>query len=66
MQETAGDFGSIPGSRRRPRGEHGKPLQYSCLENFIDRRAWRAPVHAMAESDTNEHEHLSINTSQIF
>ena len=33
------DAGSIPGSGRSPGGEHGKPLQYSCLENPMDRRA---------------------------
>ena len=34
------DVGSIPGSGRSPRGEHGNPLQYSCLENPMDRGAW--------------------------
>ena len=35
------DTGSIPVSGRSPRGGHGNPLQYSCLENPLDRRAWR-------------------------
>ena len=35
----------IPGSGRSPGGEHGSPLQYSCLENPVDRGAWRAAVH---------------------
>ena len=39
------DVGSIPGSRRFPGGGHGNPLQYSCLENPMDRGAWRAKVH---------------------
>ena len=40
-----GDVGSTSGSGRSPEGEHGKPiLQYSCLENSIDRGAWRAAV----------------------
>ena len=36
----AGDVGSIPGLGRSPGGGHGNPLQYSCLENPTDRRAW--------------------------
>ena len=45
------DMGSIPGSERSPGGDgHGNPLQYSCLENPIDRRAWRATVHGVANS----------------
>ena len=51
----AGDIkntGSIPGSGRSPAGGHGKPLQYSCLENPLDREAWRATVHRVAESQT--------------
>ena len=39
------DTGSIPGSGRSPGGGHDKPLLYSCLENPIDRGAWRAAVH---------------------
>ena len=37
---NAGDLGSIPGSGRFPREENGYPLQYSCLENSMDREAW--------------------------
>ena len=51
MQETR-DAGSIPGSGRCPRGEPGNPLQYSCLENPIDRGAWRATVHGVSQSQT--------------
>ena len=52
---NAGDPGSIPGSGRS-RGEgNGNPLQYSCLENSMDRRAWWATVHGgRKESDTTE------------
>ena len=49
---NAGDLGSIPGSRRPPGGGHGNPLQYACLENPMDRGAWRAPVHGVAKSRT--------------
>ena len=44
-----GDLGSIPGSGRSPQGGHGNPLQYSCLENPMDRRAWLAIVHGVAK-----------------
>ena len=43
-----------PGSGRSPGGGHGNPLQYSCLENPMDRGAWRAIVLEVAESDTAE------------
>ena len=48
------DVGSIPGLGRSPGGGHGKPLQYSCLENPVDRGAWWASVHTVAELDTTE------------
>ena len=50
--EDLRDVGSIPGSGRSPGGVHGKPLQYSCLENPMDRRAWQATVHRLAKSWT--------------
>ena len=50
---NAGDPGSIPGLGRSPEG-NGNPLQYSCLENPVDRGAWWATVHRVAESDTTE------------
>ena len=49
---NAGDTGSIPGSGRSLRGGHGNSLQYSGLENPMDRGAWQATVHSVAESDT--------------
>ena len=50
----AGDVGSIPGLGKFPGGGHGNPLQYSCLENPMDRGAWRATVHGVTELDTTE------------
>ena len=41
---------SIPGSGRSPGGGHGNPLQYSCLENSMDRKAWRVIVHKITKS----------------
>ena len=45
-------MGLIPGSGRSPRGGHGNPLQYSCLENPMDRGAWQATVHRITKSQT--------------
>ena len=53
----AGDvkyLGSIIGSGRSPGEENGNPLQYSCLENPMDRGTWQATVHGVTESDTIE------------
>ena len=53
MPANAGDIrdlGSIPGSGKSPGGGHSNPLQYSCLENPMDRGAWRATVHEVAKS----------------
>ena len=46
------DMGLIPGWGRFPAGSNGNPLQYSCLENPMDRRAWWATVHGVAQSQT--------------
>ena len=46
------DVGSIPGLGRSSGGRHGNTLQYSCLENSMDRGAWRATVHRVAKSRT--------------
>ena len=43
---SVGDRGSIPGSGRSPEEGNGKPLHYSCLENFLDRGAWWATVQS--------------------
>ena len=49
---NAGDLGSIPGLGRSAGGGHSNPLQYSCLENPMDRGAWWATIHGVAESET--------------
>ena len=48
----AGDVGLIPGLGRSPGGGQGNALQYSCLENPMDRGAWRAMVYGVAKSWT--------------
>ena len=49
---NAGDAASIPGSAKSPKGRNSSPLQYSCLGNPMDRGAWQATVHVVAELDT--------------
>ena len=59
-----GDAGSIPGLGRSPGGGNGKPLQYSCWENPMDREAWRVTVHGVAKGwirlSTHTHFYLSL------
>ena len=51
--DSTGDAGSIPGSGRSPGEGNGNPLQYSCLENPMDKGVWRAKVHGVGNgSDT--------------
>ena len=50
----AGDPALIPGWRRSPGEGHGNPLQYSCLENSMDRETWQATVHGVVESNMTE------------
>ena len=61
-------MGSIPGSGRSHGGEHGNPLQYSYLENFMARRTWWASVHRTAKSQTQLKwlEHASIITTVLY
>jgi len=49
---NVGDPGSIPGTGRSPGEENGNTLQYSCLENSIDREYWQATLHGVAKSWT--------------
>ena len=54
---SAGDVrnvGSVPGLGRSPGGGHGNPLQYFCLENPMDRGAWRAAAHGIAKKTTKQ------------
>ena len=57
------DVGSIPESGRSPGGGHGNPLQYSCLENPVD-RAWQAADHGVPQGQT-QLKGLSIHTQTV-
>ena len=57
---NVGDLGSIPGSGRSPGEGNGNPLQYSCLENPMDREAWWATVHGVAKSRTRLSDFTSL------
>jgi len=55
---NAGDLSLIPESGRSPGERNGNPLQYSCLENSMDRGAWRATIHVVKMSRTTERLHF--------
>ena len=59
----AGDSGSIPGSGRSPGVGNGNPLQYSCLENSLNRGTWWARVHGVTESQTRLSTHMHTHTT---
>ena len=63
---NAGDTGSISGSGRSPRGGHDNPLQYSCLENSIDRGVWQATVLWVTKSWTELNEYTCTHTGYKF
>ena len=54
LPSIAGDLGSTPVSERSPGERNGNPLQYSCMENSLDRGAQWATVHGIAESNMTE------------
>ena len=59
LPANAGDADSVPGLERSPARGNGNPLQYSCLENSMDRGAWWAAVHGVSKQlDTTEHMYL--------
>ena len=58
---NVGDLRSISGLGRSPGGGHGNPLQYSCLENSMDKGAWRATVHGAAKSQTRQSNFHSLS-----
>ena len=60
------EVGLIPEPGRSPRGGNGKPLQYSCLKNSIDRGAWWAMVHEVAKSWTYTTECTYTHTAHTF
>ena len=62
---NAGDPASIPGVERSPEGGNVNLLQYSYLENSMDRGAWLAPVHGITESDTTERLTLDVDGARV-
>ena len=58
---NAEDLGSIPGSGISPGEGNGNPLQYTCLENTVDKGAWRATVHEVTKSWTQYSTHAHGN-----
>ena len=61
LPANAGDAGPISGSGRSPGGGDGNPLQYSCLENPMDRGTWWATVYGATESDLTAAENTALN-----
>ena len=61
-------MGLIPGSGRSPEVGYGKSLQYSCLENFMDRGAWQAAHSGVTKSQTHmlAHTHTHTHTLQLY
>ena len=65
---NVGDLGLVPGLGRSPGEGHGNPLQYSCLENSMDRWAWQATVHGVTKSWiwlSNWHTHTHTHTQYM-
>ena len=62
LPANSGDAGSIPGSGQSPGGGNDNPLQYSFLDNPMDKGAWRAMVHGVTQSQTR----LSTHTTRTY
>ena len=62
----ARDVGSIPGWGRSPGEANGNPLQYSCLENPMDRGTWWATIHGVRESDMTRYTHTFIKPPILY
>ena len=62
---NSGDMGSIPGLGRSPGEGNGNPLQYSCLENPMDRGAWWATVHGVEKSQTRLSNFISLHFTSL-
>ena len=60
------DVSSIPESGKFPGGGNGNPLQYSCLENYVDRGAWWATVHGVANSRTRLSMHAWMHADLVW
>ena len=64
---NTGDVDLVPGSVRSPGKGNGNPLQYSCLENFMDRGVWQATVHVATDTtEAIEHTHTCIIIVYVF
>ena len=59
------DVSSIPGSGQSSEGRHGNPLQYSCLENPMDRGAWQATVHSIKKKQLSMHTGMCYSRMSI-
>ena len=59
------DMGLHPGLGRCPLGGHGNPLQYFCLENAMDRGAWRVSVHGVTKTELTLHAHTQVFWSSL-
>ena len=62
LPANAGDVGSVPRLKRSSGGGHGNPIQFSCLENPMDRGTWQATVRGCKESDMTEHVRTQSHT----